>query len=225
MVGITVFWGVLLSSGLDGVAAQTTRPLGAGSSGFTAVGLQFEEQAPQGPSWSSRLASGLAGAAIGAGLGYFASQVSRGDWDEGGGRKEINRSAWAAVGGAGGFVLGLSIPLWGRPPGGGASPPAGADRFLITGEDIRDASVTNALEAVNLFHPEWLVRRGQGIFQADESDDIRVYLDEVPLGGVETLQGLSPLIIDFIRFYDPQRATARWGANHGRGAIQVVTLS
>ena len=224
MVRITIISGLLSCLSLDGVGAQTARPLDAGLPGSPAFGLQLDGHATRGGSWKSRLTSGLAGAAIGAGLGYFASQLTRGDWDEGGGRKEINRSAWAAVGGAGGLVLGLSIPVWGRAPGRVASRPAGEDRFVITGEEARAASVANALEAVNLFHPEWLVERGQGILQTSESDHIRVYLDEIPLGGVEALQGLSPLIIDFIRFHDPQSATARWGANHGRGAIQVVTL-
>lgn len=224
MVRTTILSGLFFALPLDGVGAQTARPLGVGPSVFPTVALQLDDAATQGGSWKSRLASGLAGAAIGAGLGYFASQLTRGDWDEDGGGKEINRSAWAAIGGAGGLALGLSIPIWGRAPGRGESLPAGEDRFVIRGEEIRDASVANALEAVNLFHPDWLVQRGQGIFLASEFDDIRVYLDELPLGGLEALQGVSPLIIDFIRFYDPQSATSRWGANHGRGAIQVVTL-
>jgi len=176
-------------------------------------------------SWKGRIPSALAGAALGAGLGYFASQVARGDWDEGGGQKEIHRSTWAAVGGAGGFALGFSIRIWGQPPGGGSAVRYGGDRLIISSEEIMEASVTNALEAVRLFHPEWLVQRGQEAFAGAESDNIRVYLDQTQLGGIETLQGVNTLIIDSIRFYDAQRATARWGAGHTHGAIQIITSS
>ena len=41
---------------------------------------------PRGASWHARLFSALGGAALGAGVGYFSSQVFRGDWDEEPGR-------------------------------------------------------------------------------------------------------------------------------------------
>ncbi len=176
-------------------------------------------------SWSGRVVSAFAAAAVGAGIGFFASQIVQGDWDEEGGQGRIHRSTWAAVGGAGGFALGFSLPVWGQPPGGGAAVLYGGSRFLITGEEIRDASVNDALEAVRLFHPEWLVQRGQEAFAGPESDNIRVYLDNVQLGGVEDLAGVNTLIIETIRFFDAQRATARWGTGHGHGAIEVVTMS
>ncbi|MFH1765909.1 MAG: hypothetical protein ABIF09_17110 [Gemmatimonadota bacterium] len=216
---------LVLARGWGGAAAQT--PSGTETALYllqspaTAVDTAFTDA----PSWGGRIVSGLAAAALGAGIGFFASQIAQGDWDKDGAQKQIHRSAWAAVGGASGFALGFSLPVWGQPPGGGTSILYGGDRFLITGDEIREASVSNALEAVRLFHPEWLVQRGQEAFAEPESDNLRVYLDNVQLGGIEDLAGVNTLIIEELRFFDGQRATARWGTGHSHGAIEVVTMS
>jgi hypothetical protein len=175
------------------------------------------------PSWGARVFSGLASAVVGAGLGYFASQVAQGDWDEGGGRNHVDRSAWAAVGGAGGFALGFSVPIWSSDAGGDPSRPFGNDQFLISGESIRENSLANAMEAVRFFHPEWLVQRGMDSFVDHTPDELRVYLDNAQLGGVDDLAGITSIVIREIRFFNGTQATARWGTGHAHGVIQVLT--
>jgi hypothetical protein len=176
------------------------------------------------PTWKSRLLTGVAGAVLGAGVGFFASQVATGDWDEGEG-EEINRRTWAAVGGASGFALGLSLPVFGRGGGNlGGSGGLGVDRYLIMGDEVREASAATAFEAVQLLHPEWLVLRGQEAIYNPEGDNIKVYLDNVQIGGVGELANIAASRIDYIRFFTATQATARWGTGHTHGAIQVVTL-
>jgi len=175
-------------------------------------------------SWKGRLISGVAAAGLGAGVGFFASQVVLGDWDEESGDEEIHRSTWAVVGGASGFELGFSLPIWGRAPGRADPLPSYGNRFLITGDEIRQASLANAFEAVSFFHPEWLVQRGREAFEGNEPDTIRVYLDNAQLGGVNDLAGINTLVIESIRFHDAQSATTRFGSGHNHGAIQVITL-
>ena len=175
------------------------------------------------PSLSSRLVTGVAGAVLGAGMGFFASQVATGDWDEGEGRA-INRTAWAAVGSAGGFALGFSIPILGRGTGLGGTGGPGLDRYIISGDEMREASVRSAFDAVQLFHPEWLVLRGQEAIYNAEADNIRVYLDNVLMGGVGELVNIEASNIEYIRFFNATQATARWGTGHTHGAIQVVTM-
>jgi len=186
--------------------------------------LQVDSAPPSPSTWKSRFVTGMVTAVLGAGVGYFASQVATSDWDESRGGSGVHRGTWAAVGGAGGFALGFSIPGLGIDSGGGGERTLGPDRFLITGVEIREASVGNALEAIQLFHPEWLVLRGQEDFYDPEGDNIRVYLDEVRMGGIDELAGIDAQGIEYIRFFDSRQATARWGTGHPHGAIQVVAM-
>ncbi len=177
------------------------------------------------PSLKNRFLTGLAGAALGAGIGYFASQVATGSWDEGQGKSIVHRPTWAAIGGASGFVLGFSLPITGRAPGSTMSLP-GSDRFIITGEQIRGASVANAMEAVRFFHPEWLQQQRPDSFEDFRiftTGDIPVYLDNARLGGIDDLAEISAIVIKSIRFFNTQEATVRWGTGHRFGAIQVLT--
>ena len=122
------------------------------------------------------------------------------------------------------MVLGFSMPLGGKRSGPGAPFPFEDERLTITGEEIRKAMVVTAMEAVRFFHPEWLVTRGQETFEGSNGDDIKAYLDNIPLGNVEALEGIDVSLIEFIKFFDSRKATARWGMSHPHGAIQVVTL-
>jgi len=206
-----------------GDAVPALPPVEAEPSPTVAPTHSPDRPARAGQSWAGRFVSAVSAAALGAGLGYFASQVVLGDWDEGTGQNEIHRSTWAAVGGASGFVLGFSLPVWGRPPGSADPLPYAGGRFEITGEELREGSFANALEGVRFLRPEWLVLRGQEAFANPDSDNIRVYLDNAQVGGVSELAGISVIVIRSLRFFNSQQATARWGAGHSHGAIQVLT--
>jgi len=80
------------------------------------------------------------------------------------------------------------------------------------------------MEAVQHFHPEWLVERGRGTFRSLEADPLRVYLDATQLGGTESLNQIQAIEIEYIRFFDTREATLKWGTGHGHGAILVVTV-
>ena len=85
--------------------AQTRRALDPVPAGFTVPALQLDE-GPAGPQWHHRVLTAFGAAALGAGIGYFASQLARGDWDDGPGQPKLNRPVWAAVGGS----VGLGVP-------------------------------------------------------------------------------------------------------------------
>jgi len=199
--------------------------------------------AVESPELSARLLSAAGGAAIGAGLGFFASQLARGDWDEGPGGGRIDRTLWATVGGGLGLAVGLRFPL-----GGGGAPSVQRDalpqgRARLGGAEVRSARVTNAYEAIKLLRPEWLTLRGTQVWRqaapgSTGSDPVRsppsdvapldgnplpVYLDGQPLGSLAALTTVATEHIGAIYFLDASQATVRWGAGHGRGAILVVT--
>jgi hypothetical protein len=50
-----------------------------------------------------------------------------------------------------------------------------------------------------------------------------VYLDGVRMGGIDQLRTIDVRPVTYIRFFDGIAATARWGLDHGAGAIYVST--
>src|SRR5690606_26372386 len=157
---------------------------------------------------------------------FFASQVFTGDWDEEPG-KEVDRPVWAAVGGSIGFALGFTVPLPSRGREPTPAPLRGlrGGRFVITADEARGRGVTNALDAVQLLRPEWLSERGYHVIGEEADERIRVYLDDVRLGGVRSLRDISIERTQSIHFRDAGAATTRWGAGHSHGAILIIAAA
>ncbi len=223
-VGIVVL--VVLILFPRGLVSQEAVPEKAEPAHSLATAQLIQPTDSQQASWKSRIMTGLAGAVLGAGIGFFASQVFQGDWDEGGGGQAVNRPTWAALGGAGGFAFGISVPIGRTAPGSKTSLP-GDSRFIITGEEIRQASLANAMEAVEFFHPEWLRQQRPDSFEdfrVFTAGEIPVYFDNARLEGINDLAGISASNIRSIRLLTTQQATMRWGTGHRFGAIQVLTV-
>lgn len=109
--------------------------------------------------------------------------------------------------------------LRGSAPGTRAARP---DRQLLTRDEIRSTQFTNAFEVVRALRGNWLRLRSADSF--GKSSVLQVYLDMQRLnGGVEELRLMQPANIASIRFMDPIQASARWGMDHGAGAILVTT--
>lgn len=186
-----------------------------------------------GPSWRSRIWNALGGAALGASIGYFASQIASGDWEEG----EISqhRQDWAVVGGSIGLAAGFSFPFFGR--GTAPQPTLGSNpRTIITAREVAEAAANTAYEVVRLLRPNWLSSRRRALIAdvtctADNPvcepiavDEMKVYLDGHRLGGPATLMEINARNVETIRFFGPAEAVARWGAGNGQGAILVNTI-
>lgn len=186
-----------------------------------------------------RLLRATGGAAVGAWVGYLASQVAVGDWDDDG---AIHRESWAAGGAALGFTFSFTLP---DPPQRTAARPAArveprAGRELLPVEEIRDAQGGNLYEIIRSLRPEWLRTRGTASMRETTRGSaggldfdveiqpgilsIRVYLDGSLLGGVDELRMLDPGLVTEARFLTPAQATQRWGAGHLHGAIQVLSI-
>ena len=98
-----------------------------------------------------------------------------------------------------------------------------ADRNVLTADQLRTQAYQNAYEAVEALRTNWLKPRGLDSFNSPSV--VVVYLDNVKLGGIETLRGLQLSTIHTIRHYDASAANARWGVGHASGAIQVMTMA
>jgi hypothetical protein len=182
------------------------------------------------------------GAAVGAWVGYMASQVAVGDWED---QHGIQRSNWAAGGAIAGLTLGLTLPISVGGPGQGTAlgRTSRDERAVLTGEVIRETGASSVYDAIQSLRPEWLRTRGTGSMRetptgtAGLNDEgriemdiqpgiptIRVYLDESLLGDVDQLRLVSPGMVGDVRFLTAAEATQRWGGGHIHGAIHVRTV-
>ena len=103
----------------------------------------------------------------------------------------------------------------------GSSTRSRTDRSVITQEQIAQHHFTNAYEAVEALHSNWLITKVTDSFTA--VSPIRVYVNATFFGGVETLRTINPNTIRSIQHFDGGAATARWGLDHGQGVILVTT--
>ncbi len=102
--------------------------------------------------------------------------------------------------------------------------PSGRPRFdssIITHQQIQDGQFTNAYDAVKTLRGSWLNTVRPESFRYPAA--IQVYLDGVRLGDLSTLSTVQTLPIQYIRYYNAQDATSRWGIDHGAGAIYIST--
>ncbi|HYW52150.1 MAG TPA: hypothetical protein VE861_16155 [Gemmatimonadaceae bacterium] len=95
------------------------------------------------------------------------------------------------------------------------------DRTMLLREEILSTQLTNVFDVVRTLRGNWLRVRSADSF--GKSSQVQVYLDMQRLNGVEELRGLAPTNVLSIRFLDPVQASARWGMDHGAGAIFILT--
>jgi hypothetical protein len=95
------------------------------------------------------------------------------------------------------------------------------DRNLLTPEQFANHGYNTAYEVIEAMRSNWLAERGTDSFSSPVK--VQVYFDGIKLGGVETLRTIDLRPVTYIRFFDGIAATARWGLDHGQGAIYVST--
>lgn len=125
------------------------------------------------------------------------------------------------AGRAWGILTGLAILLTAACAGGGAKNAARQDQRLLTAEEMRGSGYNDAFSAVQALRPQWLWTRGAT--SINQSEGVKVYLDNSLMGGVDQLRQIPVRSISSIRYMDGLEATNRWGLDHGLGAILVST--
>jgi hypothetical protein len=112
---------------------------------------------------------------------------------------------------------------------GCASPSAGDDAAgirrsatLITREELLTSPVVNLFDAIQQLRPRFLMQRGESSINFEAGTRTVVYVDGSRAGYAEVLQSIHPGEVFEVRYLDGPQATARFGLNHGGGAILVV---
>jgi hypothetical protein len=95
------------------------------------------------------------------------------------------------------------------------------DARLLGADEIRTSSASNLYDVIRSQRPEWLIKRGQTSINLE--GDIVVYVDNVALGGPESLKSIDVQSVQSARFLNASEAQMRYGVGHMHGAIVVVT--
>jgi hypothetical protein len=97
------------------------------------------------------------------------------------------------------------------------------DRNVITAADMKAQNFTNVYDAIAALRSNWLTPRGTDSF--NNPTPVRVYFDTADMGTVQALRTIAPSAIGYVRYYDANEATARWGVGHGQGVIFVSSYT
>ena len=97
------------------------------------------------------------------------------------------------------------------------------DLTVLSRSEIASAKVNDVFDAITRLRPQFFNRRGETSFLLRSRTFVNVYLDNMRLGGVESLRGIPVDGIYAIRYYNAAEATYRWGMNNAGGAIQLVS--
>ena len=97
------------------------------------------------------------------------------------------------------------------------------DRNLITAADMKAQNFTTVYDAIAALRSNWLTPRGTDSF--NNPTPVRVYFDTADMGTVQALRSIAVSAIGYVRYYDANEATARWGVGHGQGVIFVSSYA
>lgn len=96
------------------------------------------------------------------------------------------------------------------------------DRSTLTRDEILATQYTNLYDVILALRGNWVRQRTAESING-KSSTVQVYLDTQRLSGVDELRSMQPGNVESIKFYDPIQASARWGMDHGAGAIFITT--
>ncbi len=119
-------------------------------------------------------------------------------------------------------LAGLAIAACASAPSQGTRPKGARD--TITRQEILDANVQDAYEAVRRLRPQMLTTHGSVSIRSPGADQPIVYVDGVRMGGLDALSSIRAEQVMEIRWISPSDATTRYGTDHTGGVIEVITV-
>lgn len=106
---------------------------------------------------------------------------------------------------------------------GGTSTRPKVDRSTLTAENLSRFPGRNLFDVIRQERAHWLPTRGVSSLSSGGGADVVVYRDGVRLGGASYLTDIATEMIVSVRYLSGPEASSRYGLNHQRGAILVVT--
>lgn len=101
--------------------------------------------------------------------------------------------------------------------------PQGAQRDLITEEEIASTNAINAYEAVQKLRGNFLSDRGKTTILGKSPSKPTVFVDGIQFGEIQSLRTISASVVQSIRLYRAYEAEQRYGNGVMGGVIEVTT--
>jgi len=98
-----------------------------------------------------------------------------------------------------------------------------SSRYVITAQEIKESSATNAYEAIQQLRPGLLDRDRRRSVDFYSVSEAVVYVNGVRYGDKESLKSIAALQIEQIRYLPPSEATVKYGSDHSGGAFLIDT--
>jgi hypothetical protein len=95
---------------------------------------------------------------------------------------------------------------------------------VITREEIEQRAWSNVFDLVSTLRPQWIRQRGPDSLSGIATP-VQTYLDNTRLTGIAALASISTAGLRAVEWVDGVEASARWGLDHGQGAIVLRTRS
>ncbi|HEX8212367.1 MAG TPA: hypothetical protein VF584_19485 [Longimicrobium sp.] len=95
------------------------------------------------------------------------------------------------------------------------------DRNKVTEEELAGRTESDTYSFIQKARPQWLRVRGQSSMSI--SEQVWVYRYGAKIGGVGALRNVALSEVREIQYLDGSAATARFGPDHGSGAILLIT--
>jgi hypothetical protein len=92
----------------------------------------------------------------------------------------------------------------------------------ITRAEMEQNQFASLYEVVEALRGRWLRPRGPTTLLGRQSD-VQVIVDDMRMGGVNSLRSLTTDNVVMIAFVDPVAAAQRWGGKYAQGTIVVTT--
>ena len=96
-------------------------------------------------------------------------------------------------------------------------------RNILTTEDLARAGDVSLYDAIRTLRPMFLQVRPASMAGTQQAAPIQVYVGALQMEGVGQLREIMAKNVKEVRYLEPREANARYGGNHGGGAL-VVTM-
>ena len=92
---------------------------------------------------------------------------------------------------------------------------------VIVERELAMSDAINLQDAIQQLRPRFLQRRGDSSLNRVEGTMVVVYIDDARAGTPDILRSIHPTEVREVQYLDGPSASARYGLNHGGGAVLV----
>lgn len=95
---------------------------------------------------------------------------------------------------------------------------------VVTADELARAGNVSLYDALRNVRPIFLRSRGPGVAGTQAAPPVQVYVGALEMAGVEHLSEIMARNVAEVRYLSAREANARFGSNHGGGALLITMM-